>query len=172
MLKNPPAKKERWVWPLDWKGPLKKEMATHSGILAWEIPWTEEPGGLWSMGLQRIWHSWVIKKQNRKGHPVSLASLSTWKFLSPGDDRVEESGLCFSFLPFPWWCCPLPPDLFCNFLPTYPPTIFLMSLWEVCGEESAGAFEFFLYLCFQQVQYLYTNHIWPLAIHWKIWLNS
>ena len=41
---------------LDWKDPLEKEMATHSSILAWTIPWTEEPGGLQSMGLQRVGH--------------------------------------------------------------------------------------------------------------------
>ena len=41
---------------LGWEDPLEKEMATHSSILAWEIPWTEEPGGLQSMGLQRVEH--------------------------------------------------------------------------------------------------------------------
>ena len=43
--------------------PLEKEMATHSTILAWEIPWTEEPGGLWSTELQRVSHNLVTKKQ-------------------------------------------------------------------------------------------------------------
>ena len=43
---------EMWVWSLDQEDPLEKEMATHSSILAWEIPWTEEPGGLQFMGLQ------------------------------------------------------------------------------------------------------------------------
>ena len=42
-----------WVWFLGWKNPLDKEMATHSNILAWEIPWTEEPGRLQSMGSQK-----------------------------------------------------------------------------------------------------------------------
>ena len=41
---------------LGWEDPLEKEMATHSSILAWEIPWTEEPGGLQPMGLQRVGH--------------------------------------------------------------------------------------------------------------------
>ena len=45
-VKNPPAKQERWVRSLGQEDPLEKEMATHSSILAWEIPWTEEPGGL------------------------------------------------------------------------------------------------------------------------------
>ena len=52
MVKNPPAKQETWVQSLSWEDPLEKEMATHSSILAWKIPWTEESGGLQSMGLQ------------------------------------------------------------------------------------------------------------------------
>ena len=47
---------EMWVRSLDWEDPLEKEMATHSSILAWEIPWTEEPGGLQSTGLPRVGH--------------------------------------------------------------------------------------------------------------------
>ena len=47
---------ETWVRFLDWEDPLEKEMATHSSILAWEIPWTEEPGGLQPMGSQRVRH--------------------------------------------------------------------------------------------------------------------
>ena len=43
---------------LDWEEPLEEDMGTHSSILAWGIPWTEEPGGLQSMGLQRIKHNW------------------------------------------------------------------------------------------------------------------
>ena len=53
VVKNPPAMKETWVQFLGWEDPLEKEMATHSSILAWEIPRTEEPGGLQSMGLQK-----------------------------------------------------------------------------------------------------------------------
>ena len=51
MVKNPPAKQETWVQSLGREDTLEKEMATHSSIIAWEIPWTEEPGGLQSMGL-------------------------------------------------------------------------------------------------------------------------
>ena len=47
---------ETWVRSLGWEDPLEEEMATHSSILAWEIPWTEEPGGLHSMGSQRVGH--------------------------------------------------------------------------------------------------------------------
>ena len=54
MVKNLPAMQETWVQSLGWEDPLEKEMATYSGILAWQIPWTEEPGGLQFMGLQRV----------------------------------------------------------------------------------------------------------------------
>ena len=47
---------ETWVQSLGWEDPLEKGMATHFSILAWRIPWTEEPDGLQSMGLQRVGH--------------------------------------------------------------------------------------------------------------------
>ena len=49
---------------LGWEDPLEKEMATHSSILAWEIPWTEEPGGLQSTGSQRVRHDRATKTQH------------------------------------------------------------------------------------------------------------
>ena len=55
-VKNLPAVQETWVQRLGWEDPLEKEMETHSSILAWKISWTEEPGGLQSMGLQRVGH--------------------------------------------------------------------------------------------------------------------
>ena len=48
---------ETWVWSLDWEDPLEEGMAAHSSILAWRIPWTEEPGGLQSLGSQRVRHN-------------------------------------------------------------------------------------------------------------------
>ena len=57
MVKNLPAMQEMWVQSLGREDPLEMEMATHSSILAWEILWTEEPGGLWSMGSQRVGHN-------------------------------------------------------------------------------------------------------------------
>ena len=54
VVKNPPAMQETWVRSLSWEEPLEKGMATHSSILAWRIPWTEEPGGLQSTGSQRV----------------------------------------------------------------------------------------------------------------------
>ena len=56
LLKSPPTMQETWVQSLGWDDPLEKEIATHSSILAWRIPWTEEPGGLQSMGSQRLGH--------------------------------------------------------------------------------------------------------------------
>ena len=50
---------ETWVWSLGQEDPLEKEMATHSSILTWKIPWTEEPGGLQSMESQRVGHDWA-----------------------------------------------------------------------------------------------------------------
>ena len=55
-VKNLPEVQETWVRSLGWEDPLEKEMATHSSILAWRILWTEEPGGLQSMGSQRVGH--------------------------------------------------------------------------------------------------------------------
>ena len=55
-VKNLPAMWETWVRPLSWEDPLKKGKATHSSILAWRIPWTEEPGRLQSTGLRRVRH--------------------------------------------------------------------------------------------------------------------
>ena len=67
-VKNLPAMQETqelWVQSLGWEDPLEKETATHSNILAWKIPWTEEPGGLQSMGSQ----SWT-KQQIARGKVI------------------------------------------------------------------------------------------------------
>ena len=56
MVKNLPAMWETQVLSLDWEDALEEGMATHPSILAWRIPGTEEPGGLWSMGLHRVRH--------------------------------------------------------------------------------------------------------------------
>ena len=56
MVKNMPAMQETQVQPLGWEDPLEEGMVTHSSILAWRILWMEEPGGLQSMGSQRVKH--------------------------------------------------------------------------------------------------------------------
>ena len=58
-VKNPPAMQETQVQSLGWEDPLENGMTSHSSILAWRIPWTEEPGKLQSMGLQRVRHDWA-----------------------------------------------------------------------------------------------------------------
>ena len=59
MVKNLPAMQEAQIWSLGWEDPLEKGMATHSSILAWRIPWMEEPGGLQSTGSLRVGHDWL-----------------------------------------------------------------------------------------------------------------
>ena len=59
MVNNLPAMQETWIWFLGQEDPLEKGMTTHSSLLAWEIPWTEQPGGLQSMGSQRVRHNWA-----------------------------------------------------------------------------------------------------------------
>ena len=61
LVENPPAKQETWVPSLGWEDPQENEMANHSSILAWEIPWTEESGELQSMGSQRVRHDLATK---------------------------------------------------------------------------------------------------------------
>ena len=63
MVKNLPAMQETLVQSLGQEDPLEKKMATHSSILAWEIPWTEEHGGLQSMGSQQVGHHLVTNTQ-------------------------------------------------------------------------------------------------------------
>ena len=62
VVKNLPASagdlRHRFVRSLGWEDPLEEGMAPHSSILAWRIPWTGEPGGLWSTVLQRVGHNW------------------------------------------------------------------------------------------------------------------
>ena len=74
MVKHLPTMQETRVQPLGQEDLLEKEMATHSSILAWKIPWTEEPGSLQSMGLQRVEHNRVVS--------LSLALLGINLFLS------------------------------------------------------------------------------------------
>ena len=69
-LKRLPAMRETWVRSLVWEDPLEEEMATHSSILAWRIPWSEEPGGLQFTGVQRVRH--ILKQL------TSMQGLPQW----------------------------------------------------------------------------------------------
>ena len=79
LVENPPVMRETWVPSLGQEDPLEEGMATHMTLLAWRIPWTEEPGGPWSIGLQRVRHDrsdlahmckWPIWEKNfkKRGH--------------------------------------------------------------------------------------------------------
>ena len=85
VVKNLPTR-ETWVRFLGWEDPLEKGMATHSSILAWTVPWTEEPGGLWSMWWQRVGHDWSTKH-------------STWSSMDTHFPIVHVRGTCF---PWAW----------------------------------------------------------------------
>ena len=74
MVKNPPAMQEIWVSSLGQEDLLEKRMATHSSILAWEIPWTVEPGGLQSMGSQKVRHDLVTNPHTHTSHHALVLS--------------------------------------------------------------------------------------------------
>ena len=94
VVKNLPAMQETWVQSLSQEDPLEKEMATHSSILAWEVPWTEEPGGLQSMGSQKS-QTCLASKQQYKTLLYSTGdsfqcSVVTWM----GRKSKERGGVC------------------------------------------------------------------------------
>ena len=74
MVKNLPAMWETWVWSLGGEDPLEEGMATHSSILAWRIPGTEVPDGLWSMGSRRVWHYWSNLAHTAHTHIIEYYS--------------------------------------------------------------------------------------------------
>ena len=80
MVKNLPAKQKTWVQSLDWEDPLEQEMATHSGILAWEIPWAEKTGRLQFLGLQRVGHNLATKQQQQRKIKTILGILKRMNF--------------------------------------------------------------------------------------------
>ena len=75
-VKNPPAMQELWVRSIGWEEPLEEGMATHSSILPWRIPWTEEPGGLQPVGSQRVRHDWVSTHARTPLHIRDLSILA------------------------------------------------------------------------------------------------
>ena len=74
-LKNLPAVQETQVRSLGWEDPLEKEMATHSNILAWKISWTEKPGGLQSMGSQRVGNDGATNTKHLRQHLNILRTI-------------------------------------------------------------------------------------------------
>ena len=92
MVKNTPAMQETHVQSLGQEDPLEKGMATHSSILAWRIPWTEEPGGLQSKRSQRLGHDW----ENKHTYSISFLFYITYSACYRNMNllliRSEESG--------------------------------------------------------------------------------
>ena len=81
MVKRLSTMWETWVRALDWEDPLEKEMAIHSSIIAWKIPWTEEPGRLQPMGSQRVGHDFTFTFHFSWGGAPSLPILSLLPFI-------------------------------------------------------------------------------------------
>ena len=107
-VKNPPSleTQETWVWSLSQEDPLEKGEATHSIILAWRIPWTEEPGELQSMELQRVRQNWVTFTS-----PISN-SHALWVLNSKSPQVLKHTHAHTSRLPMNTlrspsrsWCC-------------------------------------------------------------------
>ena len=101
MVKNLPAMRETQVSSLGWDDPLEKEMATHSSVLAWRIPWTEEPGGLQSIESQRVGrdcvnniHKYINYKGLLCGSAVkNLPAMQETQVRSLGQEHPLEEGM-------------------------------------------------------------------------------
>ena len=85
---------ETQVRSLGWEDPLEKEMATHSRILAWEIPWTEEPGGLQSKGWQGVGHDLVTEHAHKKSE---IKTAVTFTSVSCGGFMMAKNFLTLTF---------------------------------------------------------------------------
>ena len=100
-VKKLPAMQETQVWSLGWEDPLEKGMATHSRILAWKTPWTEESGGPQSTVLQRVGHDWAIKYYPHgailqwwfptlNAHQISLGSFSKERYMTEPHSELNS----------------------------------------------------------------------------------
>ena len=111
IVKNPPAMQETQTRPLGQEDPLEKEMAVHSSVLAWRIPWTEETGRLRSMGSQRVRRNWVTNTTT--GNIVDAScGISYWIKLSKIQDirtfrfpMLIKYKNCFNYLCFSFLIC-------------------------------------------------------------------
>ena len=122
MLKNLLLMQETWVWFLGQKDPLGKGMATHSGIPAWRISWTEEPGGLQSLGLQRVWKIEWLTLSFSPRVCIILFVYFLWQIISNLHNVAKKEKkkykeqlcigrfTCYHFIPFqsPHWPVRLP----------------------------------------------------------------
>ena len=105
MVKNPPAVQETWVRSLGQEVPLAKAMATHSGILAWRIPWTEKPGRIQSMRSQRVRYDWTTNTLTFKIsmlHYIVCIAAAAAKVASAVSDSVQPHSRQPTMLCRPW----------------------------------------------------------------------
>ena len=97
LVKNPPALRETWVPSLCWEDALEERMAIHSSILAWRIPWTEEPGRLQFMESQRVGHDWATYTHTHTHTHTHTAAVhgvaKSWTRLSDLNTHTHESVL-------------------------------------------------------------------------------
>ena len=113
VVKNLSGIQEMRVQSLEWEDPLEKEMATHSNILAWEIPWTEEPSGLQPMGSQRDRHNLATKQQQHMCVCVvvgccwvsqsCLTFVTLWTHARLPCPSLPL-GICSNSCSLSWWC--------------------------------------------------------------------
>ena len=99
MVKNLPEKQETWGWSLGWEDPLEEHVATHSRILAWRIPWAEEPGGLQSMGSHRVGHNWVTNTHTHTHRNKDKANI----LLPPPQPQTLKRNDCSPQRLEVWW---------------------------------------------------------------------
>ena len=99
-VKNLPVVWETWVWSLGWEDSLEKRMATHPSIIAWRIPWTEEPGRLQSMGSQRVGQYWgtntftlICMKSESESHSLMPHSLWSHELYSLWNSSGQNTGM-------------------------------------------------------------------------------
>ena len=107
VVKNLPATQETWVWSLEGEDPLEKGIATHSSILVWRIPWTEEPGRLQSMGSPRVTHDYTWLRASLVAQTVKRLSAmqeTRVRSLSWEDPLEKEMAIHSSILAWkiPW----------------------------------------------------------------------
>ena len=81
---------ETWVWSLGWEDPLEKGMPTHSSVLAWKIPWTEDPGGLQSMGSQRLHRTEWLAHTHTGYKKKKINTQKSVAFLYSNNQRSER----------------------------------------------------------------------------------
>ena len=102
VVKNCLPMQETWVWSLGWEDPLERERATHSSFLAWEITWTEEPGRLQYMELQKSWASWATTQQQGNEITVKPSERQGLDSFQGGEHIQALRGWCL--LPPPETC--------------------------------------------------------------------